>query len=501
MNHVFKFVLLALTSYLFALPATAKKTPAVYTMFDIQPEVVVTHNPLVLDLLPSPGNEIMLIGVKDEQRFFAVYHRALQEDGFELYQQYPIPNAIMAYDIFESELTTKKQVFFMSEQGIHRLDLEDMANPLPLLVEAKSIFIQKEVSHIVKRNFTRDFNQDDYADFYLQGFDHLITLVSQEQSLSSQKVGLGPQFTVYTSSIEMKQRELFFADFNMDGLEDIGWLTEGGIDFQPQIGTGFSQTAQRLVLNPEFSDQDWWDLRQADGSQIDQSDLKHRKIERIEDINGDDIPDLLVRFAQSSGVFDRTNDYEVFFGQQTDDQLVYASTPDTAIRSEGTLTGLTIVDLNQNNRKDILLSGFDIGVSQIIGALLSGAIDQDVYLYQQDEQGMFSKKPAVSKEVEMSFSLSSGQAGTPIVKVADINNDKRHDLLLSNGDDALSFYRGVEQQRLFNRRKLTIKTAVPQNGESSELADIDQNGTEEIVLRFGKQDGDMNNTIRVISLL
>ena len=499
-KRVFNIATLVITTGLISLPVSANKKSSGYTLFDIKPEMDVTHNPLVLDLLATPGNELMLFGVKDEQRLFAIYHKSDVDEGYQLYQQYPLSNTIMAYDVFETDGTAAKQVYFMSHQGIHELNLHDKEHPLPLLVEAKSIYIQKDASHIVKRNFTRDFNQDEQADFYLQDFNQFTTMVSHQEGLTYQSIGLEPQFTMYNSSIEVKQRELFFADFNSDGLEDIAWLTEGAIDFQPQIEGGFSDQSETLTLNPEFSDTNWWDLRQADGSQIDQSDLNHRKIERVEDINGDKIPDLLVRFAQSSGVFDRTNDYEVFFGQQRDGLLRYASEPDTAIRSEGTLTGLTIIDLDQNNRKEILLSGFDIGVSQIIGALLSGAVDQDVYLYEQDEQGKFGSKPTVSKEVEMSFSLSSGRAGTPIVKLADINGDDRHDLLLSDGDDSLSFYRGINEKRLFNKRKFKIKTAVPQNGESSEVADIDQDGTQEIVLRFGKEDGELNNTIRVINL-
>ncbi|WP_420028921.1 hypothetical protein [Shewanella benthica] len=73
------------------------------------------------------------------------------------------------------------------------------------------------------------------------------------------------------------------------------------------------------------------------------------------------------------------------------------------------------------------MAGFDIGLSQIIGALISASIDQDVYLFKMDENSQFSDDANISKEVE----LTSGQSGTPVVKLADING--KDDLLIKYG--------------------------------------------------------------------
>ena len=146
-----------------------------------------------------------------------------------------------------------------------------------------------------------------------------------------------------------------------------------------------------------------------------------------------------------------------------------------------------------------MLAGFDIGLSQIIGALLSGSIDQDVYVFKMDENDNFTKDLKVAKEVELSFSISSGTSGSPVVKLADINGDKRQDLVLSDGDDALKVYYGTKGKKLFSKRALKYKVTLPKQGSMLISDDLNGDGKDDLLIKYGRQDDDkLKNVFRIL---
>ena len=197
---------------------------------------------------------------------------------------------------------------------------------------------------------------------------------------------------------------------------------------------------------------------------------------------------MVVKATQSSGVLDRENNYQLFIGKMTNKVLHFSETPSSVISAEGTLSGFELVDINNDGKLEVMLSGFDIGLSQIIGALLSGSIDQDVYIFAMNDDDIFGNKPSVSKEVELTFSLSSGQTGSPLVKLVDINGDKLKDLVLSTGTNKLKVYLATTGKRRFSRRSIKYKTLLPQDASTVEVADLNGDGKDDLILKYGRLD-------------
>ena len=294
---------------------------------------------------------------------------------------------------------------------------------------------------------------------------------------------------------------LFFADFNVDGLQDIAWISKGSINYFSQTASGgFSVTQKNLVLADTIHGVNWWQIRESDGESLDQSNLIHRVVEQIKDINGDGLVDVIVRFTQSSGVLDRINDYEFYFGFTNENgQLEFPKAANTVIQAEGTLTGLKIIDVNNDNKLEVLLSSFELSVSNIIGALLSGGIDQNVLLFSLNSHDIYEDDALLSEEVELSFSLTSGQSGQPIVLLTDINGDDLQDLILSSGEDRLKIFLGQNTSRLVNRKASKYKLLLPKNGELFGHSDINHDGKEDLIMRYGRLDDEsMANKVTIL---
>ena len=254
------------------------------------------------------------------------------------------------------------------------------------------------------------------------------------------------------------------------------------------------------VLASTIQGVDWWHIRASDGESLDQSNLVHRVVDKIQDINGDGLVDIVVKFTKSSGVLERVNDYEFYFGQRNEvGQLEFAQTPNTVIQAEGTLTGLTIVDVNNDKRFEVLLSSFELSVGNIIGALLAGGIDQNVLLFALNEQLVYEEDAIISKEVELNFSLTSGQSGQAIVLLADVNGDNLDDFILSSGETKLKIFLGKNSATLFNRKAMRQSITLPKNGDLFAHHDINNDGKEDLLMSYSRlDDKEMANKVTVL---
>ena len=132
---------------------------------------------------------------------------------------------------------------------------------------------------------------------------------------------------------------------------------------------------------------------------------------------------------------------------------------------------------------------------------MSGSIDQDVHIFKMDESSNFHRKNKTSKEVELTFSLSSGTSGSPVVKLADIDGDGIKDLVLSDGDDALKIYKGSDKgvKKLFAKRGKKHKIDLPKEGESIVVEDLNGDGKDDLLIKYSTQDQDeYHKQIRVL---
>jgi len=459
----------------------------------IQAPFNLTHPVLPADLLPSPGKELIILGVDDNlQKWLGIYTFNTDNQRYSLFQKLLLPPSFYSFDISdESDDNQGGQVlYFLSSEHIVQYVPHNSAAPFDVIADIQSIMLKKRPDFISRGEFVRDLNGDTLADILINDFSQVRLLIAKaEGGFEQQILPITPQVTVSKRGAEYIQSKLYISDTNLDGREDIIKIAEGELEVYPQNETGmFNTLASYIPVRQAISGVDWWSKRDAYGESLDQSSLIYRKVEEVRDINNDGITDLVLRYTKSSGVLDRVNDYEIFLGENLKGKLVFPVKANSVVHAEGTLTGLEFIDIDNDDKLEVMVAGFDIGLSQIIGALVSGSIDQDVYLFKMENNSLFPTKPNVSKEVELSFSLTSGQSGSPVVKLADINGDKLQDLILSDGQDRLKIYLGDPVGKLFKRRSEQFNTLLPQEGGMLTSDDLNGDGKDDILIKYGRQD-------------
>jgi len=498
------FALFATVCSVTSLTTLASKSSAVeFSEVIINSPYKLTQEVIAADLLANPGKELLTFSIDEQSnRWLMIYQLDNETNQYVIAQKSVIPKKFYRYDLSEPKKDKKQNLYFLSTDT---LAIYQEAKFKPL-TKVQSLYIQEQADFLSKGDFIQDLNNDNFDDVIIADFNKTHILIGQGMaSFAKQTLPIKPEVRVLSSGASYTQAKLYFSDVNFDQKTDILLVGDGEMIVYPQHGSSqFSSEAKHIVINEAISGTDWWNKRDESGEQLDQSDLEYRKLEELRDVNADGITDMVVRYTKASGVLDRVNDYEIFLGQKNTTQgqegtLTYAKQADSVIHAEGTLTGLEFVDIDNDDKLEVLLAGFDIGLSQIIGALVTGGIDQDVYVFKMSEQDKYLEKPAIKKGVELTFSLSSGQSGSAVVKLADLNGDGLKELVLSDDDDELKIYvgrksdtksKGSNKKRSFHKRSVSYSTQLPKDGNLVMVEDLNGDGKDDLLMKFSRLDGD-----------
>jgi hypothetical protein len=500
LNNKIILPLLAVISCITSLTALASKSNAVdFSEVIINSPYKLTQEIIAADVLPKKGKELVTFSVDEKSnRWLMIYQLNNETKQYVVADQIIVPKHFYRFDL--SEL--KPEEVAGGNQNIYFLSADSLTlyknGKFKKLASIQSLYVQDQADFLSKGNFIQDLNNDNFDDAIIADFTKTHVFIGQGMnSFARQSLPIKPEVRVLSAGATYTETKLYFTDINFDKKTDILLVGDGEMVVYPQIDQSqFSRKANKLPINEAISGTDWWNKRDESGEQLDQSDLEYRKLEELRDVNADGIIDMVVRYTKASGVLDRVNDYEIFLGKKEEELLNYSQQPDSVIHAEGTLTGLEFVDIDNDDKLEVLLAGFDIGLSQIIGALVTGGIDQDVYVFKMSNEDKFPAKPAIKKGVELTFSLTSGQSGSAVVKLADLNGDGLKELVLSDDDDELKIYLGKKStksnnpQRSFNKRSVSYDTQLPKDGNLVMVEDLNGDGKDDLLMKFSRLDGE-----------
>jgi len=498
----------------FMVNVNAAKASLKFNEINIASPIKLIHPVMIANILPAKGKELITLGIDtDNQRWLYLYSIDEDKSNVQVIDRIKIPQQVFSFDISEavsdnvnkakSNQQQLQHLYFMTSEQLlaYQPNQDNQPGKFETILKISSIYLEDKPQFISQGDFIFDLNQDGIDDFVIADFSKVHLAIGQaDGQMLKQTLPIKAEVNLQVNGASYNQRKFYLEDTNFDGNNDIILVGSGELTiYQQDTDAQFSSREETLVIKSSIHGAEWWSQQDETGGRLDQSDLVYRKLESLQDMNNDGVLDMVVRFTQSSGMLDRVNDYEIYLGQNKNNKLVFSEQAHSVIHTDGTLTGVRFVDINNDKKLEVVLAGFDIGLSQIIGALLSGSIDQDVYVFKMDQYAKFDKKPNVSKEVDLNFSLSSGQSGSPVVKLADINGDGLKDLLLSDSDEKFKVYYGESGEKLFSRRSTSYKTILPKEGENLLIDDLNGDGKDDLLIKFSKQDDEkLRQTIRIL---
>ena len=396
--------------------------------------------------------------------------------GAMRYREVSLPNATVAIDV-GPQSGEADALFVLAGGVVYRLASYDGA--LTKTAVATSIYRGRSYAELTSGlDFARDVDGDDVADMLIPDFDHL-TLVSGD----TQRVYELPSFRRgYDRTVTYRARAVTAAPTMAGGAL---YTVRGDelVSFDEQSTRGRT-TALGLGLSSELEQETFYNGYED----IDQNDIVLREMDRFSDINGDDLPDILTLETVSEGVFDKTTTYRVHHARQVDDQLVFDAAADTVLSSRGFQIGAQIEKLD-DSRNIMVTASVQVGVRAIIGALFSRSVTMRVEIYPPELDGTIASMPSTTVKGRVKFDFGTGQVEFPTIAFGDIDGDGVNDLVLKERRRALNWRRG-NSDGSFETRSEDLDVTGPADGTNVVLADINGDSRDDIVVLYGRADGD-----------
>lgn len=394
-------------------------------------------------------------------------------------------------------------VCFLDPKGVVCLDFS--SGTLRRVQAVTSLYRLPRTSFIVSSDFMQDVNGDELDDILVADFTGLQVSIQAPNGEFSAPVNLPAETEMNLSenSVRYRSPRTLVADANFDGHSDVLLVEDRSLRvFRSNSAGGFETEPVTLDLDldlPSRAQLREWD---SDRGDVDQSNLSIRRIERVADLDGDGVPDLVTTATHSRGVFDKSSDFAIHLGRNSKGWVSYIQQPDNTLISEGMQFDMLVEDLDGDGRKDLVVPSVQLGLGRVIKALFSGTMTMDLGFYRSDEQGHYPEKPNFSASSKLRIDLKKGQTDVPAIMAADFDGDEIKDLLVQQSREELKITLGDGSEELFGGPSHRVKTLLPRNGERIQPLDVDGNGLNDLVLQYRASDGDgLEGRIRVMLAL
>ncbi len=195
----------------------------------------------------------------------------------------------------------------------------------------------------------------------------------------------------------------------------------------------------------------------------------------VRDIDGDGDLDLLISHVQGSFADATTNTY-IYLNRDGRWDL---ERPDQTFQAESRLGSNVLLDLDSDGRLELLRTGFEFSLFELIELLVTQEVDLQVAIHHYDASSVFEEKPSIRRKVEIPFSFDTFRARGFIPTIrADLNGDGHRDFVTSGRGKEIEIYLGGPDRpysRRDGRQKMTTRGQI-------RFGDFDSDGLEDFVI-------------------
>ena len=350
------------------------------------------------------------------------------------------------------------------------------------LIETESIFAVAEEEDLPTWDFVRDICPDKGDEVLVPGFGE-IELWCRGQGDAYQLQQTFPVKTTarvyaetpgenYSYSLRADYRvpKIDSKDFNNDNRNDVLICWEDNLDVFLQRSNGTFQTAPDYQLRMNLRTED-----ELEGDEVD-------VLLYANDLNGDGSMDIVAN-KMKGGLANATTQTSLFLYEA---ESGFKESPDQFMTAEDAVSEPYLIDLNNDNRPDLIQPEVKMGIKSVVSMLLMKKFDINFLVYLNRGNGLFPTEPDYSTKVgfKIDFTRRGGSASPLIEFEGDYNNDGRKDLAVGTKEDELSVFFG-DKHKVFTKKpqiQETVKT-------SSYVAakDFDGDGKTELLLYYPDQ--------------
>ena len=454
------------------------------------------EQPIITANLRGDGRHVIVAGRdSDHVQHLAVY--AVNEPDSPVASLQPGTHLI-AYDV--GHLGDQDALYFIEPGRIVRYDLD--AGTFNDFLEIQTIYGQRRSGKIVPIDFIRDINGDDRDDVVVPDTaGYRVRLQRADGSLGDEVVlEDSSAMTVSNGRVTFESRPLVSGIMTADEMPDlVVWRCDTLLVYEQLADDRFAGKPIRIRLDIDLQSEAEMQNRTEGFGAVNQEGLVETRIWQIEDLNGDQLPDILTESLLNQGVFDKENDFRLHLGRRDDEMISYSANEDALLASSGLQYGIVATDLDGDGRSDLVVRKVRMSFGRVIRALLAGNVPLQLHFYRMTDDDTFPTEANYITKTNVQFSVSSGQVDIPAIRVADFDGDGLQDLLMQTDSNELQFQPGIRSEALFSETTTEVGLILPRNGELVTTEDLNGDDKADLVIRYNESDGDgPSRTVRLL---
>lgn len=425
-------------------------------------------------------------------------HRWLSQVDLNTLQasQIAIPTTAQFFDQATLAGHSGGQLVSLTTEGIaHYLHPE---NRWRTLLASSSLYRVVDTKRLRHLEFSHDLNNDQLTDFLLPDFNGYQLWVQQtDGKFSHYELAIDSRMQAFDEDPTYIARKPWLVDLNLDGRTDIAFAKDDSLQYFLQQADGsFPNAPMTLALGVGLTPDNQAQLRSGDGRSF--KGLVITRLQRLMDINGDNMVDLVVQQQQYIDAMEQNYSYHIHYGQKGEAGVHFLPKPNQTISTSGVQFEVNFVDLDNDKRVDFYTPAAQIGVRSIVRALIAGTANVELQFYKQQADGSFGNKPVYKQDVTVEISIGNGQVNMPLATVLK-NAAGVASLVVGDGEDTLRTFAPVAA-KLFSDKSTRHTQAMPKRGMDALVTDLNGDGKEDLVLPFTSQEvsAELTNQLQLL---
>jgi hypothetical protein len=166
--------------------------------------------------------------------------------------------------------------------------------------------------------------------------------------------------------------------------------------------------------------------------------------------------------------------------------------PTHTIITEG-VVGPRFVDMDGDNRLDVLLPSVKVGVRNFVNILTSGEVGVDIAIYIQRKDGTYPDQPNVEKRVTFELDLSTIGKAVPVLETGRFREGGGYGLAVVSEEGLVSLFMPDKFRYLSDRPGLELEVEGP---SELDVIDLNSDGMDDLVMTYMKS-GKLPETVNV----